>query len=160
MKTIYLIRHAESDSIIGIPDYDRPLNEKGHQTARKMAKYLLENDFKIEQFISSPTKRALTTARYFAETYQESHIKKAEYLYEPLFSDFMKIVKNVDNQLEFLALFSHNPTISEFASSLANEPLGFPTCAIAVFEIDTDDWQNFDTAEKKLTHFFIPEEVL
>ena len=160
MKTLYLVRHAKSDWTHDVPDFDRPLNERGHSNARGMAKHLLDNGFNIGCFISSPAKRALTTCRYFAETFGNSSIKKIEDLYEPLLEDFTNTVVRIDDEYSSAALFSHNPTISQFASSLTSEVLEFPTCAVAVFEVDCEEWSQFEGAHKTLTHFFLPREIL
>ncbi len=159
MKHLLFIRHAKSDWTHEVPDFDRSLNERGHKDARRMAKFLLEQNINIDEFISSPAKRAITTARYFAETYSNPKIKKVEHLYEPHFEDFENVIFGLDDQLKSVALFSHNPTISEFVSKLAHETIDFPTCGIAVFEVDTDQWSLFETAEKRLIHFFIPKEI-
>lgn len=160
MKTLYLVRHAKSDWTHDVPDFDRPLNERGHKDAPRMAKYLLENGFNIEHFISSPAKRALTTCRYFAETFSNSNIKKTEDLYEPLMEDFTDTIVRIDDEFASAALFSHNPTISQFASSLTSEGIEFPTCGVAFFEVDCDEWSQFESADKTLKHFLVPKEVL
>lgn len=159
MKTLFLIRHAKSDWTNEVPDFDRPLNERGHSAARKMAKYLLENGFSIDSFVTSPAKRALTTCRYFAETFGNSTIKKVEDLYEPLLEDFTNVILNTNDEFASVALFSHNPTISEFASSLSPEMVEFPTCGVAIFEIDCEEWSQFEGANKQLKHFFLPKEL-
>lgn len=160
MKTLFLVRHAKSDWTHDVPDFDRPLNERGHRDAPRMAKYLMEKGLQIDHFISSPAKRALTTCRYFAETYGNPKIKKVEDLYEALGEDFTNTILRIDDEFSSAALFSHNPTISFYASSLTVESLDFPTCAVAVFEIDCDEWSQFEHAEKTLKHFFVPKVVL
>lgn len=160
MKTLYLIRHAQSSSPIGIADFDRPLDENGHNDAPKMAKYLQEKGLKIDYFITSPAKRALTTCRYFAEIFGKSNIKKDENLYEALEEDFIRAIVGVDAQHNSVAIFSHNPSISEFGSVLASELFDFPMCGVAVFEINCEQWSEFENAEKTLKHFFIPNVVL
>lgn len=159
MKTLILVRHAKSDWTHEVPDFDRPLNERGHKDAPKMAKFLLEQGIRIDEFVSSPAKRALTTCRYFAETFGKPKIKKVEHLYEPHQDDFIQTVLDLEDEYSSVALFSHNPGISDFASSLTENVLQFPTCGIAVFEIDTDEWSLFEGAHKKLLHFFVPKEI-
>lgn len=159
MKTLYLIRHAKSDWLHDLPDFDRPLNERGHSDAPKMAKYLLDQGFKIDHFVSSPAKRALTTCRYFAETFGNSKIQKVEDLYEPLLEDFDNTIIRLSDDCASAALFSHNPTISQYASSITGESIEFPTCGVAVIEVDTDEWSNFKNAEKKLIRFFKPKDL-
>ena len=159
MKTLILVRHAKSDHNGDLPDYDRPLNEKGHGDARKMAKYLKEKGVEIDAFISSPAKRALTTCRYFAETFGNGNIQKKEDLYEPLEEDFVKTILGVPDECRSVAVFSHNPTISEFASATAGELVHFPTCGVAIFEIDADQWSLFESAKTRLVNVFEPGEI-
>lgn len=159
MKTLYLVRHAKSDWTHDLPDYDRPLNDRGHSDAPKMAKHMAEQGYTIDCFVSSPAKRALTTCRYFAETFGNPHIKKEEDLYEPLKEDFTDIILNLSDENQSAALFSHNPTISEFASSLSAEPIEFPTCGVAIFKIDCDEWSLFEASGKRFIQFLKPKEL-
>lgn len=160
MKTLFLIRHAKSDWTHEVEDFQRPLNERGHQNARDMARFLLENGFEIDCFVSSPAKRALTTCRYFAETYGNSAIKKVEDLYEPLLEDFYKTIERTSDECNSVALFSHNPTISEFLSDLVPVEREFSTCTVAILKINCESWSEFSGADKTLTHFLLPKEIL
>lgn len=159
MKQLILVRHAKSDLSYDVPDFNRPLSEQGHQDARKMAKFLIGKEINIQGFVSSPAKRAITTARYFAETYSNPNIKKTEQLYEPHLEDFENTILSLENEYDSVALFSHNPNISEFASSIVQSQLHFPTCGVAVIEIACDNWLFFENAPKKLLHFFSPKEI-
>src|SRR5437870_1380458 len=81
MKKLLLIRHAKSSwDEITQKDFDRPLNDRGHKDAPKIAKRLLKKDISIDAFISSPAVRALTTAEYFAEAFD---VKKKQIVQEP-----------------------------------------------------------------------------
>lgn len=159
MKTLFLVRHAKSDHSFDLTDFERPLNERGHADAPKVARALVDKGFRIDHFISSPAKRALTTCRYFAEIFGNSAVQKEEDLYEPMQEDFVKTIVNVKDEHASVALFSHNPTISEYATSLADQRIDFPTCGVAVFEIDTDHWTDFSAAEKKLVLFLSPKDL-
>ena len=70
MKTLLLVRHAKSDWPTNIDDFDRPLNERGHKDAPKMAKFIKEISVTIDAFVNQSCKRALTTCRYFAEVFE------------------------------------------------------------------------------------------
>ena len=68
MKTIYLLRHAKSswdDS--SLSDKQRPLAKRGLQNAPQMGARFAARDEQLEQVISSPAKRAHTTAQLFCE---------------------------------------------------------------------------------------------
>lgn len=159
MKKLILVRHAKSDWPENTDDFDRPLSERGHADAPKMARFIKSEGIEIEEFVSSPAKRALTTCRYFAETYGQPKIRKVEDLYEPHQEDFIHTVLHLSDEYSAVALFSHNNGISDFAASLAGQPVHFPTCAVAVFEIDCNEWSQFEGVNKKLLHFFKPKEI-
>lgn len=160
MKTLILVRHAKSDWTHDLPDFDRPLNDRGHKDAPRMARFVHEKGIEIQQFVTSPAKRALTTCRYFSEVYDNKDIKKVEELYHASSKEFLETINELDDKFDHVALFSHNNGISDFASSLTSEPVLFPTCGVAVFEIDCEEWSHFEGADKKLLHFFAPKEVL
>lgn len=160
MKTLILVRHAKSDWTHDLPDFDRPLNDRGHKDAPRMARFAHEKGIEIQQFVTSPAKRALTTCRYFSEVYDNKDIKKVEELYHASSKEFLETINELDDKFDHVALFSHNNGISDFASSLTSEPVLFPTCGVAVFEIDCEEWSQLEGAEKKLLHFFAPKEVL
>ena len=68
MKSLYIIRHAKSsweDS--SQPDFERGLSERGKRDASRMAKRLKEKEIHPDLMLSSPAKRALSTARRIAE---------------------------------------------------------------------------------------------
>src|SRR6184192_1474294 len=63
MKTLFLIRHAKSSwDDTALPDKDRPLSDRGRRDAPKMGKRLAKRDVKPDLILSSPARRALTTA--------------------------------------------------------------------------------------------------
>ena len=67
MKTLILVRHAESDK--GNPslnDFDRPLNSHGERDARILAERMAGFGLRIDALISSPAVRELDTAEAFA----------------------------------------------------------------------------------------------
>ena len=83
MKTLFLVRHAKSDWPAHVSDFDRPLSERGHRDAPKMAEFLKSKNVEIDTFVSSPAKRAITTCRYFAEIFE--NMLKISWWLEPAF---------------------------------------------------------------------------
>jgi hypothetical protein len=68
MKTLFLIRHAKSSwDDTALPDKDRPLDDRGRRDAPKMGKRLAKRDVKPDLILSSPARRALTTAEVIAK---------------------------------------------------------------------------------------------
>ena len=164
MKTLLLVRHAKSSwDQPGLSDSERPLNERGKKDAPEMAARLKEKGLNIDHFVSSPAKRARKTARYFAEEFGQSKddITLVEDLYLATQPAFASTVAGLDDRYDTVAVFSHNPGITDFASSLTNVKVhDMPTCAVFAVQAETDAWSGFHDAEKKFLFFDYPKNPL
>ena len=164
MKTLLLIRHAKSSwESPGLSDFDRPLNERGKKDAPEMAKRVKEMGIELDQLVSSPAKRARKTAKYFAEEFgfKKDDIELVEELYGATQAQFLKSVTDINDKYKTVALFSHNPGITDFASSLTNVHVDdMPTCAVFVLQVETESWKDFANAEKKFLFFDYPKNPL
>jgi phosphohistidine phosphatase len=158
MKTLILVRHAKSDWPEETADFDRPLAEKGQHDAEKMSHFLKEKNIGINKLLSSPALRALTTCEIFNQVYQ-IEIETAPKLYHASEKNFESIIFDLNDDLNSVALFSHNNGISNFANSMSEELFMFPTCGVAGFEIDCDSWSEFHGANKKLIYFYEPKKI-
>lgn len=162
MRSLFLIRHAKSDWSFNLDDFDRPLNERGKRDAPMMAARLFNRGIAIDAFVSSPAKRALKTAKVFAETYgigKEDIILKPE-LYLPPAETFFSVIDGLDNRWQRVAIFSHNNGITQFANLLRVAVIdNMPTCSIFAVTADCDRWQDFPKAEKQLMFFDYPKNM-
>lgn len=162
MKKIYLVRHAKSSwGDFTTPDFDRPLNERGKRDAPVMAKRLLKQDVKIDQFVSSPAKRAKKTCQAFCEVYDrdKKEIHFIDELYHASVETFFKTVASLDDKFHTVAIFSHNPGITDFVNALQSGTSidNMPTCAIFAAQCDIDRWKDFPAAQKKFISFDYPK---
>ena len=156
MKTLLLVRHAKSDWPVDVEDFDRPLNEVGLINAPKMAHLLKEKSIDIDTFISSPAKRALHTCELFSEVFNKSYSTDAT-LYNPRETNFENLIYGLSNEVNSVALFSHNNGISNFANSLTDEIVNLPTSGVVGYRIDCDNWSDFATAKKEFLYFYSPK---
>ncbi len=162
MKTLYLIRHAKSSwGDFTQPDFERPLNERGKKDASEMAQRLLDKKITIDAFVSSPAKRAKKTAKLFCKVFEtkEDNIILIDRLYNASPETFFEVVEALDNKLDAVAVFSHNPGITDFVNKLckAVEIDEMPTCAIFAIEINMDKWKDFRETEKRFLFFDYPK---
>ncbi len=161
MKQLIIIRHAKSSWDFSVlNDFDRPLNDRGHKDAPIMAKRLLDKKISIDVFISSTAKRAFTTAKYFAESYQqkEKNIVALPELYHASPFIFYNVISKLDDDLNTVAIFSHNPGITDFVNELtATKVDNMPTCAAFAITIDCKKWQDFKNAKKTFWFFDYPK---
>lgn len=162
MKTLYLIRHAKSSwGDFSLPDFERPLNERGKKDAPEMAKRLLNKKVIIDAFVSSPAKRAKKTCRLFCAEYEfnEEKIIFIDQLYNASVETFFKVAESLEDKYDRVAVFSHNPGITDFVNRLCKDVMidEMPTCAIFAVEIATESWKDFRNAEKKFLFFDYPK---
>lgn len=158
MKKLFIIRHAKSDWSIHKKDFDRPLSERGKRDAPKMAKYLKEQNIKIDQFISSTAERAKATCNYFAQEYQSNNIILEDILYMASPKEISSVIKKIDDSVENAAIFSHNNGLSYFVNKLTKQRIEHvPTCSVVGFEIATDSWSDFEKIPKEFLFFYYPK---
>ena len=163
MKTLLLIRHAKSSwEEPGLGDFERPLNDRGKKDAPEMAQRLKNKKVEVDHFVTSPAKRAYKTAKIFAEAYnvKKDQIQQEKQLYLADPEEFKNIIASLDNAHKTVAIFSHNPGITEFANSLTTVRIdNMPTCSIFAVVADVEEWKDFDSANKRLLFFDYPKNV-
>lgn len=162
MKILLLIRHAKSSwDDAGKTDFDRPLNARGLKDAEEMPLRLLSKIKSIDAFISSPAKRAKATAEKFAAAYKvgKDKILFEEGLYLAHESFFYELVSNTTDNFNTIAVFSHNPGITEFANTLTQtiKTDNIPTCGIFAVKSAIDKWKDFGAATRELLFYDYPK---
>lgn len=161
MKSLLLIRHAKSSwDDASVNDFDRPLNDRGKRDAPIMAERLSEKKIDIDAFFSSPAKRAARTAKIFAEEFKvkkDDIIFKTE-LYMASADIFFEVIKKMDDHLNCVGIFSHNPGLTDFANELTEVGVdNIPTCGIFAVKADIKHWADFKDAKKKFWFFDYPK---
>ena len=161
MKKLFIIRHAKSDQGFFGNDFERPLNERGKSDAAMMANRLVEKQVNIDALVASPAKRAKKTAEAFAGVLKKSpgEIIFISALYQAPEILFYEVVSALPDNLQSVALFSHNPGITYFVKSLSTKLQidNMPTCAIFAIEADITQWQGFAKAKKEFLFFDYPK---
>lgn len=165
MKTLILIRHAKSSwDDAGLSDFERPLNERGKKDAPAMAERLYERGIKIDAFVTSPARRARKTAEQFAKQYKKEKtdlLLKTE-LYMAGDDAFNSVIEKLDDDFDCVAIFSHNPGLTDFANSLTADARidNIPTCGIFAVSIEAKKWNKFRDAKKKFLFFDYPKALV
>jgi phosphohistidine phosphatase len=161
MKTLILVRHAKSSHNLGMSsDFERPLTDRGISDAAEMGEKLFKKKIQIDQFISSPATRAKSTAEIFVKEYGR---KLKEILFIPALyhsgaENFMEVISSLDDQHDHVAIFSHNPGITDFASNLTSTPIAhMPTCGVFGITVSVNSWNEFPGAKKSFLFFYKPD---
>ena len=163
MKTLFIIRHAKSSwDASNIDDFERPLNDRGKRDAPRMGKRLKEKDIQPTLLLSSPAKRALSTAKGIAKVlkYPKDDIKTDRRLYHADEETMLTVVRELKEKQDVVMIFSHNPGLTEFVNSLMDGELDIdnvPTCGVVAFKLDLDTWKDVDWGKGKLLFFDYPK---
>jgi phosphohistidine phosphatase len=161
VKNLFLIRHAKSSwAEIGAKDFDRVLDERGHRDAPKMAKVLKDMGIMPDLIVSSPAKRAITTAQYFAKEFNIpfAKIDLQSDIYEASESDLLHIIRNITNTTQTVLLFGHNPTLTYFPNRYSENLIdNVPTCGIVQLLVNTEGWSDFNEKTVSKKGFWYPK---
>ena len=155
MKKILFIRHAKSDwSNNFLSDHDRILSKKGEEDALMMAKRVKEKNLFPELFISSSAIRALTTCEIIKdELNNDLDIIINPKIYYDGINGILESIESVDDGINFIAIFGHNPTMHSIANQISSNPIyNFPTCSIMLSSSNIEKWKEFNF---DITHFLI-----
>lgn len=161
-KTLLVIRHAKSSWEPGtLNDFERPLNERGKKDAPAMAQRLKERNISIDAFVASPAKRAKKTAELFTEAVgrNKEDVLFISKLYHADTATFFEVAEALTDDLNTVAIFSHNPGITDFVNLLTKEVRldNMPTCGIFAVQLNDPSWKNFRKAGKTFLFFDYPK---
>ncbi|WP_316832010.1 histidine phosphatase family protein [Pedobacter aquatilis] len=158
-KQLLLIRHGKSDwGNIDLKDFDRPLNKRGKENAPKMAERLVNRAFKFDLIVSSPAKRAKSTAKYFAEAYQFEDIRYEEAIYEANTTTLLKVVNDLDDSADTVIMFGHNPGFTDLANELSDADIyNIPTAGMVLMSFPFESWKMVSRGTGDLVFFDYPK---
>lgn len=155
MRSLFLIRHAKAvDISLSARDFDRDLQQKGIQRARKIA-LDLKKTLTIDQntlFISSSANRAIQTAQIFASIldYPAENIRDSKELYDAHFIEILKVINTIEDQFNKVLVFGHNPGLSNLVNYLSHAEVALATSNVANLQLADEDTFNMlsgDTAK-------------
>lgn len=139
MVTLALVRHAKSDwGDARVSDHDRPLNARGLRDAPEMASRVRAAGLRPDVIRSSTALRARTTAEAFGAALGVA-VDLDEELYGAPADEL--IGQAAATGAQAVMIVAHDPGMSALAARLSGGEIAhMPTCAVAIFTWDTDDW--------------------
>ena len=146
MKTIYLLRHAKSSwDDASLSDFERPLNERGLNTAPFMGEVITRRGYTPAVVITSPAKRAATSAELVKESAGlNAELRSDHRIYEASPNTLRTVAAETDDDVESVMLVGHNPGMEGFVRYLTGKVEPMPTAALAVIELSIDSWKALD----------------
>ena len=160
MKILYLLRHGKSDwrkEYTG--DINRPLSKRGVLGSKKIGEFLFINDFIPTIVISSTAIRSKETARIAIKAGSwNSKLIYNKYIYCGGVSHLYQILKSVKKD-KVICLVGHEPTLSQFTSSLTNNKIDdFKTASLIKVTFDKKfNWSSINSGSGNLEYKINPK---
>jgi len=157
MKQLLLIRHAKAEKETAVKDIDRPLKYIGIQDAAFMADKLKNKGYIPQIIISSPALRTRTTAEIFADHFSLPDPALNKKIYEASQQTLLRVINQLPEPNNFVALVGHNPGIAQILYYLTGEAREVHTSTVALVEFETDDWASVSGDSGKLVYYSWPK---
>ncbi len=125
-------------------DRDRPLDVRGEHDAKALGTRLHHDKVHVDRIVSSPARRALSTARIVAHrlVLDEGSIVIDDRIYASDPDTLLDIIMETPSAVRSLMIFGHNPEFSTLAQRFCDELGAMPTCSLARFRFDVESWAN------------------
>jgi phosphohistidine phosphatase len=154
------MRHGKSSwDDYTISDHERKLMETGKKRSRKMAEFIKAKNIKPQLIISSTAQRALDTANIVADViaYDKNDIKTSKNLYHASVDDVFAELYALDNKIESVMIFGHNPCFTDFVNEFVKPELdNLPTSGLAAVSFINDKWEEITNSKFKLEFVLFP----
>jgi phosphohistidine phosphatase len=162
VKTLILVRHAKSSwKHPELPDLLRPLNKRGKRDGPMMGERLSKREIEPDVILSSPATRAMVTAKIIAQElgHPQDEIRVDERLYGASAFELLEIIQALNDRLDCVMLFGHNPGLTDLANDLGGDIDNVPTCGVVEMEFDTDSWALIDDVDPTRIDFDYPKKT-
>ncbi len=142
-KRIFIYRHAKSDWAAAYgSDHNRPLSQKGIESAKTMGRMLRLSGQVPELVITSTATRAKQTLEISdKEGKWNCEVKENEILYSESYEEIFKLVKNLSDKYSSVMLVGHEPKCSMLVSHMiGGGEITFKTATMARIDFIIDEW--------------------
>jgi len=145
-RRLLLMRHAKSDwADQSLSDHDRPLNKRGRRDAPRVADWIRQLGDLPSLILCSSAMRTRQTAELLTETWsggaaENVAIRATDSLYLAAAETIFNVICTAHDDAAGLLVIGHNPGMAALVAGLTGQHRDMPTAAVAVFDVDVDDW--------------------
>ena len=160
MKNLFLMRHAKSCWNENVSDQFRSITENGIHKTEKVAHFLQNNyDLKFDKIYTSKAVRSKETSeivRPILFSTQKIEIEEELYTFSHYLLD--NWIRKLDNQLQNVLIFGHNPAFTDVANEFGNELIyNLPTSGFVWIQFKSDHWKEIKKGET--VKIILPKEI-
>ncbi len=174
-RQLWVLRHAKAANKTPSvrADHARHLAPRGKRDADALAERIGEDHLGLTAedlpgvvLCSSAARTTETAQRVLAHFSAAPTVDVTDALYHADPDEVIEQVRRVDDTVRSVMVVGHNPTFHELALMMpaasdgpgrrAVESRGFPTCALAIFELEAGSWRETREGSARLLGLFTP----
>jgi len=170
MKRLALLRHAKSSwDDAALDDFNRPLNERGWNAARRIGRELKQRSLEFDLVLSSPAARTRQTIDGLKEEYNLAPpVEFDPRLYGASERILLEIVRGLGDKVRAPLIVGHNPGLELLVAGLTRDDAKglrrriagkFPTAALAIVELPAKRWAEVEPGSGELVDLMLPREL-
>ena len=162
MKNLLLMRHAKSSwKDDRLTDHQRPLNKRGREDAKRIAKHMIQHDLFPDLILSSTAVRASETVELVAEELgYDDPIQFSDDLYMGEPEDFIDVLRTLGDDYETVMIVAHNPGLELYLEIIDREIEALPTSGLCQITFDLESWKEISlTSQGNLIGFWTPRTI-
>lgn len=174
MLQLLLLRHAKSSwDDPALEDHERQLTKRGTKAARRMGRYLADENIMPDLIVSSDairTRATLTLLMAAAAPDPMPPITFSDDLYLPGAQTILDVVRREAGAARSVMVVAHNPGLQALALSLTRSgakrdlealAMKFPTAALAELTFDAAaQWDDVAPASGHLARLVVPRDLM
>ena len=163
MPRLLLLRHGKSAWPDGVDDLERPLAKRGREAARRMGRYLADEQLVPDLALVSPARRTQETWTLAKGSLGDVPMRSEPRIYEAPPDRLLIVVKGVEPEVGTLLMVGHNPGFEELLRLLLRpeDRYGamkkYPTAGLAVIDVSARAWHELSPRSARLLRFVTPK---
>jgi phosphohistidine phosphatase len=162
MKRLFVLRHAKSSwADSDLADFDRPLNDRGLETAPFVGRLMADRLLTPDIILSSPARRARQTAELISQAAGwNAPVHFDDSIYEASPITLCRVAAGLPKDVASAMVVGHNPGMEGFIRVLTGRLEPMPTAALAVVDLSIDEWDRIDAGTGRLVEVVRPKELM
>ncbi len=164
-RTLVLLRHSKAVPPESMPDFERPLADRGRADARAAGRYLVAEGIEADLVLCSPSQRTRETWEYAAEAGATANdVWYDRRIYNADTDELLDVIRETPSDARTVILVGHGPGVPWLADDLALDGTSpervelsqkYPTSGLAVLHL-TCRWADLGSDDADLVSFVVP----
>ena len=160
MKRVVIVRHGKAVPYGYEDDFNRDLRDRGESDAALVSQELKSRNIASDLIISSPAKRAIKTARIFADNldYPQNKIRQEQDIYDGLTTnEFIEMIRELPEDIATVFFFGHNPGVYYYVANLLEDfRSDMPTTSTVGIDFDVENWSEVEARSGNMAFHLMP----